>query len=98
MPEYFLILLALFLAGFILHRLFAVKLFRTTKHMIFTYSVSLVVGTIWDQFAIWRGHWSFGEQFLLDIKLGFMPIEEFFFIVVLTYFGLVIYKIFEKLN
>lgn len=55
-----------------------------------------VIGIAWDQFAISRGHWSFGEQFLLGPKIEFMPIEEFGFIFIVPYFLLVLYKLVEK--
>lgn len=96
MPEYFLILLALLFITFVLHRLFAVKLFKSPKHLVLTYLVGVVVGSAWDQFAIWRGHWSFGPKYLLVIKLGFMPVEEFLFIIVVAYFFPVVYKVWEK--
>jgi len=54
------------------------------------------LGSLWDQFVIARGHWSFNQKFLLDPKIGFMPIEEFFFISVLGYFGVVFFKVLEK--
>lgn len=60
------------------------------------YAVVLLVGIIWDHIAISRGHWVFGKDFLLGPQIGLMPIEELGFIIVAWYFGLVIYKIFEK--
>ncbi len=95
-PEYFLILLTLLLTGFFLQRLFKIKIYKSTSHLLATNLFSLVIGTIWDQFAISRGHWSFGERFLLGPKIGYMPIEEYLFFLVIPYFGLVVYKIIEK--
>lgn len=96
MPEYSLMLLILlFLAGF-LHYFSKVKIFKSKSHFIFLYLVLLGVGTLWDQYAIYRGHWSFGKNFLLGPHLGYMPIEEYVFIFIVTYFILVVHKIMEK--
>ena len=97
MPEYGLILLFLLLAAIILQRLNKITLFGSKLHMFVFYSIALLFGTTWDLFAISRGHWSFGEKFLLGPKIGLMPIEEFAFFVVVAYFALVVYKSTEKL-
>lgn len=96
MPEYSLILLALFLVSFYLHQHYKVKIFKSNKHLIMTYLVALLVAVAWDQFAIYRGHWSFGEQYLLGPRIGYMPIEEFGFFFTCTYFVFTVYKIMEK--
>lgn len=96
MPEYAVILAVLLLIAFILHRWSKVKLYKSRAHMIATNIVLLVVGTVWDQFAISRGHWSFGERFLLGPRIGFMPIEEYGFVFITIYFSLVVFRILEK--
>jgi lycopene cyclase domain-containing protein len=96
MPEFSLMLLfLLFLTGF-LHFFYKVKIFKSKSHLIFLYIVLLFVGIIWDQYAIYRGHWSFGKNFLLGLHIGYMPIEEYAFIFIVTYFILVAYKIIEN--
>ncbi len=79
-----------------LHLLFKIKIYKSKAHLIVTNIIILIVGTVWDQYAISRGHWSFGQQFLLGSKIGFMPIEEFGFIFITAYFGLVVFRILEK--
>lgn len=96
MPEYFLILVLLFLVTLFLYIYFKVRLFISPKHLFATYTAIFFVGIIWDNFAIWRGHWSFGEQYLLGPRILFMPIEEYGFAIVTVYLVLVLYKIFEK--
>lgn len=98
MPEYAIILLALLVISIFLHRYFKVKIFQSGLQIILLYVIVLVVAVVWDQFAIWRGHWSFNEKFLIGPKIGYMPIEEYGFILVVSYFGLVVYKITEKLT
>jgi lycopene cyclase domain-containing protein len=93
MPEYALILLALLTITVFLHRRFKVKLFRSPSHSLVFWMIILAVGIAWDQFAISRGHWSFGEEFLLGLRLGWMPIEEYVFILIVGYFALAVYQI-----
>lgn len=96
MPEYILILSLLFIFTFTLHKLSGVKLFKNFRHLIYLNLIVFTIAIFWDQFAIYRGHWRFNPDYLLGPKIGLMPIEEFLFIIVCEYFGLVIYKFFEN--
>ncbi len=96
MPEYVSILVLLFLLAFFLHRQYRLKIFRSGKHLIVVWIIFVVVGTVWDHYAIARGHWFFGTEYLLGPKIGLMPIEEFGFILIVPYFCFVIYKLVEK--
>ncbi|MCX6791731.1 MAG: lycopene cyclase domain-containing protein [Candidatus Gottesmanbacteria bacterium] len=100
MPEYFLILLSVFIITLLLHHGFHLAIFRSffrsPLHIFLFFGIILFVGIVWDQYAIWRGHWSFGRQYLLGPRLGYMPIEECGFGLVMPYFGLVVYKLLEK--
>ncbi|OGK16448.1 hypothetical protein A2690_03815 [Candidatus Roizmanbacteria bacterium RIFCSPHIGHO2_01_FULL_39_12b] len=97
MPEYLLILLLLLTVTIFIHKRNNLKLFKSSKHMFIIYLIPIVVGIAWDQFAIYRGHWTFGKEFLLGIYIGYMPIEEFLFMIVCLYFGLTFYKLIENL-
>ena len=90
------ILIFLFFVTVFLHLFFKVRLFKNNRHFFRVYFLVLVIGTIWDNFAIARGHWVFGEKFLFGPHIGLMPVEEYGFIMIVSYFGLVIYKIVEK--
>jgi len=96
MLEYDIILLGLMTISVFLHRLFRVKLFSSKRHLILFYLIFITVGTIWDQYAIARGHWSYKPQFISNIYIGYMPIEDFAFSIFLSYFGLVLYRITER--
>jgi lycopene cyclase domain-containing protein len=96
MPEYFVILVIIFLTSFILHKLSGVRLYKSLKHILVVNGIALVLGIVWDHIALTRGHWVFGEQYLLGPKAGLMPVEEMIFILVMMYFALVIYKIAER--
>lgn len=96
MPEYFVILMFLLVIALTLHKSFSVKLFKSRKHCILTYLAGILIITIWDNFAIYRGHWTFGQQYLLGPKIGYMPIEEYLFVIIFPYLGMVVYKILDK--
>ncbi|MFC1711211.1 lycopene cyclase domain-containing protein [Patescibacteria group bacterium] len=96
MPEYFVILLILLLVTIFLHRRYKIKVFKSKLHLIIYFVIILIIGIIWDHIAISRGHWLFGEKFLLGLRIGLMPIEELGFILILGYFGPVIWKVIEK--
>lgn len=96
MPEYLIILVIILVVTFFLHKCFRVKIFNSKRHLLFYWGVSLLIATIWDQFAIYRGHWSFNQEYLLGIKIGYMPIEEFLFVIVVGFFALTFYKITEE--
>lgn len=96
MPEYFLILLGILIATLALHKYFKIKLYKSVGHLLVFNTINLVLAAIWDQLAIYRGHWNFNPEFLIGPKIGFMPIEEFLFVSVLSYFALILYKVLEK--
>ncbi len=93
MPEYALILLLLLICTVYLHRRYHLKLFQSPQHLIISYAIILSFGILWDQYAISKGHWSFNQQYLLGPRIGFMPVEEYAFGIILPYFGLVIYHL-----
>jgi len=96
MPEYFIILVVLFFIALTLQVTLKVKIYHSLAHLFFTNLLGIIIISIWDNLAIYRGHWSFGRQFLLGPKIGLMPIEEYLFILIFPYLGLVVYKILEK--
>ena len=96
MPEYFLILVGIFIITVFIQKYFQIRIYKNLKHLLFFNIINLFLATIWDQIAIQRGHWTFSPNYLLGIKIGYMPVEEFLFVLVLSYFALVFFKIIEK--
>ncbi len=96
MPEYFLILLFLAVFSITLHLKYKLQLFRSKRHRYVFFTITFVVGMIWDSLAITRGHWSFGADYLLGIKGGILPLEEYFFFIIFPYALLVLYKLTDK--
>ncbi len=96
MPEYLLILLGLVAVSFFLHNKFKLKLFENRKQMFIFYLIMYGVGVIWDNFAIYRGHWNYPGVGLTGIYIGLAPLEDYIFLLACTYFALVSYKIIVK--
>jgi len=56
----------------------------------------LFIGIAWDSFGILRGHWSLGEKYLVGIRIGLLPIEEYLFIIIVPFSVAVLYKIITR--
>lgn len=45
----------------------------------------LVIFMLWDAAAIHRGHWTYNDHYLSDVRFGSLPLEEaLFFVIVPT--------------
>lgn len=96
MPEYLMILLGLILVSFLLQKRFQIRLFENKKQIIVFYLIMYAVGVIWDNFAIWRGHWNYPGKGLIGVNIGLAPIEDYIFLIACSYFALVLYKLMLK--
>lgn len=94
--EYFIILMALLLITFFLERKYKIHLYNSLKQRLFTVTLFCVIGILWDSYAIWRGDWVFPEGKNLGIIIGFMPLEEYLFILIVPYSVITIYKIIDS--
>lgn len=95
--EYLLILGIVYLAALLLKFKFRVKVFSNLKEAIVYYLIILIIGTIWDNLAVLRGHWFYPGKGILGIFIGLVPIEDYFFAFVCAYFALVLYKVLQKI-
>lgn len=96
MPEYAFFLVLFLLTGLLLDLKYAVVLKVLKKELALSLLIITVIGICLDSFAITRGYWSFGENYLLGFKVGVLPIEEIGFMLIMPYFFLVIYKLVER--
>lgn len=95
MYEYLLVLLGFLLVAFVLEHTHHVHLYHNRKERLEMVGFFFVLGVAWDSFAIWRGHWAFPEGNNLGLTIGFMPLEEYLFMLIIPYFILTIYKVFD---
>lgn len=96
--EYVAILLLLGASTVALKRGFGVAVFRSRSHLLACLATFFVVGVTWDSFAVWRGHWSFGEAYLLGVRIGPLPVEEYLFVLVVPLWVIVVYRVLEALT
>ena len=90
--SYLSILLLVLFATFLVHKGFHLRIYETTKQMIVVNLSLLVIGTLWDSYAITHGHWQFPKAGVIGY-IGVMPIEEYLFIFIITYLILVLYHL-----
>lgn len=50
--------------------------FKRWKASLLTFLLGAVLATLWENLAVLRGHWWFGYQYMLGIRIGLVPIEE----------------------
>ena len=94
--EYLLILIGFFLVSLFLEYKYKMKLYNSRKERWLIPIIFLVIGSLWDSFAIWRGHWTFGGNGLVGITFGLMPLEEYLFALIIPYFILTLYKVLRR--
>ena len=96
--EYLATLLMLFLVFLLLKSYYKIKIFDSYKQWLAAYAVMFVIGVALDTYAIMRGWWSFGNNYLIGLTIGVMPIEEYLIIIVLPFCIMVLYKIILKIK
>lgn len=84
-PEYFLILCAFLAFALYIEFGLRLKVYGSRKERLWFTLITLVVGVIWDNFSLSRGHWVFPASGSLGLKIGRMPIEEYLFILIIPY-------------
>ncbi len=62
----------------------------------FTIWIAAVPFVIWDIIAHYRDHWSFNARYITGISLLHLPIEEYFFFLLIPYACLLIWVLFTK--
>jgi len=70
------------------------KIFHSKKEAVIIIGLLFLVGVICDSIAVWRGYWVFENVF--SFRLGFLPIEEYLFFLILPLWVIIIYKLIHK--
>ena len=91
--EYLATLIFVFLVSISLKLKYKIQLFNSVKEGLLLAILLLVIGGLWDTYAILRGYWSFREQFFIGINIGVMPLEEYLFMLIIPFLVLVLYRI-----
>jgi len=97
MYEYLLIEIVLILITFIIYKFYKIKLFKSKKQMIIFWLLVFIGGIIWDNYAVWRGHWIYSKKGLIGINVGLIPLEDYIFIFLVGFGFLILYNVSNKL-
>jgi lycopene cyclase domain-containing protein len=94
--EYLIILGIIFVVTLLLEKIYHIHLYHNRKERCEIVILFFIMGVIWDSYAIWRGHWVYPPTSNTGIFLGLMPIEDYFFVLILPYFIITLYKIIDS--
>lgn len=93
----YLIILGLFLviSLFFEHK-FKLRLYQSQLERFLIPLFFFIVGTAWDTFAVYNGHWYFNLKNLSGVKIGLLPLEEYLFFLIVPYGIITFYKVLQK--
>jgi len=94
--EYLAILISIFLVCIVAKWKLKLQLFHSSREAMKVFGSLLAIGSAWDTFSIYRGYWSYKQQFFIGLKIGLMPLEEYLFMIVVPFLTLVIYRIVRR--
>ncbi|MFA6586168.1 MAG: lycopene cyclase domain-containing protein [Candidatus Paceibacterota bacterium] len=94
--EYLIILLILLLTTLFIEKKNHIHLYKSKRERFEIVLFFFIFGILWDTLAISRGHWVFPMEKNINIILGVMPVEEYLFILIVPYFIITIYKLFDS--
>ncbi len=95
--EYLLIEIIIFIFLFLSQQYYQVKIFRAKSQFIVFWLWIFVVGILWDQYAVLRGHWYYPGNGTLGIFIGKIPLEDYIFMILVPYAILTAYQISNKI-
>ena len=94
--EYLTILLVILTITFCIEKKNKIHLYKSQRERVEIVLFFFLFGVAWDSFAIYRGHWAFPIGKTLGITIGLMPVEEYLFALIIPYFVITIYKLFDS--
>jgi len=90
--EYFSILLIVLLITLLFEKTQHIHLYRNIRERFEIIVIFFIVGAVWDSFAVYRGHWIFPAEKTMGLTIGFLPLEEYLFFLIIPYSILTVYK------
>ncbi|MGV8152303.1 MAG: lycopene cyclase domain-containing protein [Candidatus Nanoarchaeia archaeon] len=92
--EYLIMLLVFLVSGILFLWKGKIKLFNSKKEAILTLGILFIIGVACDSIAVARGYWIFDNVF--KFRLGYLPLEEYLFFLVLPIWVIIVYKFINK--
>lgn len=75
---------------------FRVHLYHSRRQAIITTFVLFAVGTLWDLYALSRGHWQFPGPGLVGVHIGPLPLEEYLFMFIVPFWIITVYRVIAR--
>jgi lycopene cyclase domain-containing protein len=72
-----------------------IKFYKKIKPVLFAFLIIGILFVAWDSFATSRGHWSFNPEYVNEMRILGIPIEEILFFITVPYSCLFV---FESIN
>jgi lycopene cyclase domain-containing protein len=88
-------LIAFFALAVWLEVKFHVHLYQTRKERILITLIFFAVGVAWDSIETIEKTWVYSGRGLIGIWIGVLPIEEYFFSLVVPFWILTVYRVLE---
>lgn len=85
MSEYAKVLLFSIAIPFALSFFKPLKIYKHKRALLFSNLAILIIFGSWDVFATWRGHWEFNRNYVWEIRVLNLPLEEVLFFVVIPF-------------
>jgi lycopene cyclase domain-containing protein len=60
-----------------------VGVYRRWRRLLLAIMPAIVVGVVWDAYAVHAGQWSFDHRYLVGVWVGNLPLEELLFFLVI---------------
>jgi lycopene cyclase domain-containing protein len=93
---YLIILLAIALITALLEWKYHIHLYHSRKERIIITLIFFVMGVAWDSYEMFMGHWIYPGPGTLGITIGFIPLEDYLFVLIVPYMVLTLYKILDR--
>lgn len=96
MYEYIITLIGILLGTFLIEKMYHIHLYKNRQERLEIIGLFFFIGIIWNSFAAARGYIEFPYWNNIGITIGYLPLEEYLFWLVIPYLLLTIYKIIDK--
>jgi lycopene cyclase domain-containing protein len=95
--EYLLVQLAFLVIGMFLVWKYRLVLFESVWQEWVVLGTAFLTIVAWDSVAVFFGWWAFGENGLIGVTIGLLPVEEYSLAIILPWFLIVFYRFAKKL-
>jgi lycopene cyclase domain-containing protein len=85
-------MLVFLMSAYFIRWKFNIRAYKNLKQGFIVQSIIFVIAIAWDYLGTWRGHWAFPGKGLIGLRIAGLPIEEFLFMIIVSYWVIIFYK------